>query len=506
MAPEEIASRQAANPIDHTIAEMVGFGGGALTGYSEAALLSRAGALAKGSAALKGAIQFAGMQASDEMTKAILGQGDPEHPVAAALVNTGVAGLIGAPLGKLGNMASNLKIGTKIDNFLLGVGVEASKETWGENKFIPEIADDEKAFKGGQKFYSNMMEGLGKHPVLAAGTGAYTGYRDGGLEGAMKGAGIGLGLSMTSKYASPIIARTIASQINKEFWQDIIVDVLNHAKDISGGEKMINRGIDSIFMSAPQQAANAVDMAKDRDKLDEYIKNGGILQNIKEQTYQQMQQQRPQGFAEGGDVMGMENEPGPVAPIMPDNDGVATVFPEQKMLMTAARNRVSNYLSALRPQEIQPKLPYDDEPDMTQQRRAYDKALDVAVHPLGVLDGVKKGTIEASDVKHLSSMYPEITNHLQKMLTKRMAEGQLKGESKPSYIVRQGLSMLLGAALSAEYTPSNIRAAQATFQPSQPSQPPPQGKAKSSKASLSKSEQAYLTDDQAREKRQQREK
>ncbi len=86
---------------------------------------------------------------------------------------------------------------------------------------------------------------------------------------------------------------------------------------------------------------------------------------------------------------------------------------------------------------------------------------------------------------------------------------QMDGK-KPSFVVRQGLSMLMGTALSGELTPQTIQAAQATFasaakqrqQSDQGSRGEPQ--TKGSKASLSKSDRAFLTDDQAREARQQK--
>lgn len=62
--------------------------------------------------------------------------------------------------------------------------------------------------------------------------------------------------------------------------------------------------------------------------------------------------------------------------------------------------------------------------------------------------------------------------------------------------------MLLGADLSSDTKPNNIQAAQATFNKPQPSTQP-QPKSKGTKA-LTKTAGNYMTDDQARERRQQK--
>ncbi len=89
-----------------------------------------------------------------------------------------------------------------------------------------------------------------------------------------------------------------------------------------------------------------------------------------------------------------------------------------------------------------------------------------------------------------------------------IVKAQIDGE-KPSYKVRQGMSMFLGAPLSAELMPQNIAAAQAVFVQKKAQQEPDKAPGKSSKThdsakALSKSDKAYLTSDQARETRQQR--
>jgi hypothetical protein len=96
-------------------------------------------------------------------------------------------------------------------------------------------------------------------------------------------------------------------------------------------------------------------------------------------------------------------------------------------------------------------------------------------------------------------MYPEVNHFVQKRLTDRITKAQLDNE-KPSYKVRQGLSMLLGTNLDSTLTPANMQAAQSVFAPQQAAaqQPSaPAGKSKKSTSSLTKVADQYKTGDQA---------
>lgn len=109
--PEAIRARAEANPLTHYGSELAGLAGGLLTGTGEAALAAKAGELgvsalrlsegagaaAKiGSAALKGAIENGIIQGSDETSKMVLR--DPSQTSETALVDIGLAGLLGATL------------------------------------------------------------------------------------------------------------------------------------------------------------------------------------------------------------------------------------------------------------------------------------------------------------------------------------------------------------------------------------------------------------------------
>ncbi len=58
-----------------------------------------------GSAALTSAVEGMALQTSDEITRSMLGQGDPEAPVSSALAHIGAAGLLTAVTGGMFNAA-----------------------------------------------------------------------------------------------------------------------------------------------------------------------------------------------------------------------------------------------------------------------------------------------------------------------------------------------------------------------------------------------------------------
>jgi hypothetical protein len=77
-------------------------------------------------------------------------------------------------------------------------------------------------------------------------------------------------------------------------------------------------------------------------------------------------------------------------------------------------------------------------------------------------------------------------------------------EEKPSYKVRQGMSLFLGTPLDSTFTPSGIQAAQSTFmnKPQQPATNTPVTKNKKNTSKLGEASKQYQTADQAAQSRQ----
>lgn len=256
----------------------------------------------------------------------------------------------------------------------------------------------------------------------------------------------------------------------------------NFASNIKHGDKKIDAHIESLFDgTAPSQE----DTKDARKKLKKLLEDGFLNKKIME----------PEGaptesFASGGEVDSA-----------PENS-ISQLFPVHNTMLNSSRGRAYEYLNGLRPQENMPKLAFDSQRKDPDAEKKYDSALDIANNPLSVLQHVRKGSILPEHMAHLSGMYPDLKSHLDKRLTERITKAQLE-EKKPSYRIRQGLSLFMGVPLSGEMSQPMIAAAQSIFMPQQAQQPagPPAKKSKGT-APLTKAADDVWTSNQASEKRQ----
>lgn len=266
--------------------------------------------------------------------------------------------------------------------------------------------------------------------------------------------------------------------------------IYKYNRTIKRGEQKFKDRMMHLF---DKGSPDKVDLTKAKETIEEWLDKGGMTHTIN----QEIDAHRAQNFASGGDVSTKASSHDP---------HIASAYPEQNVMLQAAKGRMSNYLSSLKPQKNMPKLAFDHEPDQTEQKKKYHSALEIAAHPLAVFDKIHSGKINADDVMHFKNLYPEMDGVLQKKLTEEITNAQLKGH-KPSYKVRQGMSLFLGVPLSGEMTPQNIQAAQAVFQAQKGAanqQQPEGGKPKKNTSSLTKSDDAFLTGNQARTARQQK--
>ncbi len=255
------------------------------------------------------------------------------------------------------------------------------------------------------------------------------------------------------------------------------------------GHKHIHNYCESLFgdKKAPER-----DPSKAKKAIHDWIEKGGVTDAIQEEIYRHHDANH---YAHGGKVEKKEG--------LHDED-FAITHPDHNILLHTAKGRISNYLNSLKEDKFAPKLAFDDPPDQSEKKKAYEKALHIAAHPMSVVDGIRNGTIEPEHVRHLDGMYPELNDSIKKKMTEKITESQLKGE-KPNYKIRQGMSLFMGTNLSSEMSPQNIQAAQASFQKQpQSQQNGGQGAPKKSTAKLSKSSQSFLTGNQSLVGRQQK--
>lgn len=282
----------------------------------------------------------------------------------------------------------------------------------------------------------------------------------------------GLGGFLAGREIAPLLSDSIGRPISNAGANALIkviesqsyrsaAEALSHADNVQRGANKISSSLEALFKSGGQKVYDSNISEKDRDKLKKYIDKGGEIQKIQNQLDANRSKpgSGPQGFAEGGIV----NNPSPIdADVHDQEGGLGSVYPAHNMLMQAAKYRISNYLNSMKPQENPNALPFDEKPDQTMQHKSYDKAIDTAIQPLGILNKVKHGVLTQEDMKHFGSMYPELHDHLSKEITKKILDNKMNGE-KPSYNTRQGLSMFLGAPMDSTFQPQNIQAAQNVF-------------------------------------------
>lgn len=545
--PKDIAGRAAANPWTHGLSEAAGLGAGFLTGSGEAGLIAKGAehlipeattVLGKvGAAALKGAVENGLIQGGDEISKAMIGQGDPEAPVSSALANMGAAALLGGVGGAAfkgtGMAASSglkaladAKAGTKAASFLNGIGLAAQEAKALKTGVVPEELDnlrrslgiftdhgmlDPKVIKAGQEFYQKALPKLIENSAdtISGAIGGAAGHAVGGTAGAL--ATYELTKKLVGPYVEKIIGRPITSAAEKYVYPAImqvlksgnttgLLDLMDHATSIGKGVQKINSGIDNLFKTTTQQGVNAYASERDREKLRDYIENGKYNEQLQQQLSQENAAPPVESFSEGGSV----TAPQAAQTSMLDSaDALATHYPAQNIMMQAAKGRINNYLNSLRPQSNMPMAPFDDPTPNKEKERSYNRALDLANSPLSILNHIKDGTLTPEHVTHFNALYPELYSHLSKKLTEKISQSQL-AKQKPTYKVRQGLSLFLGAPMDSSLSPANIQAAQSTFgpQPSQAAPNTPVTKNKRNTSKLNEAAKQYQTPDQAAQARQ----
>ncbi len=261
---------------------------------------------------------------------------------------------------------------------------------------------------------------------------------------------------------------------------------------VKKGHKALDSHLDDLFEDRKTTQENK---DKEKEAIHEWISKGGITNDIHHELYKQND---TQNFASGGEVKSKDHKHG-----VTHDHPVQHAYPEQNMMLQNIKGRASQYLSSLKPNDHEPKLAFDNPPDQTLKKKAYDGALSMAAHPSLILHKMQKGTIQPEDIGHFNSVHPELNDVLKKKMTEKIIKAQMEGK-KPSYKTRQAMSMFMGTPLSGELTPQNIHAAQATFnlgsiQPQQSQSSPPK-----KTSALQKTSQAYLTADEAAASRQQK--
>lgn len=231
------------------------------------------------------------------------------------------------------------------------------------------------------------------------------------------------------------------------------------------GQTMVNKAVQNVFKPGAQVLTDKLMPFKgDRDKLDkkvsEFADNPGMLQLLM-------------------------------------NGHVGHYLPQHQEAMVQSVTNSLNYLSQLKPKSSRlGPLDPPQAPSPASMAR-YNRALDIAINPAVVLQHVKSGTVQPSDLVDLQNLYPDLYNQIKGKVADQIAETKSKGTMIP-YNTRMGLSLFLGQPMDSSMTPASIQAAQP-----QPQVPPAAqgGGTKHSTAKLGQNIPGMRTPAQASENR-----
>jgi hypothetical protein len=230
------------------------------------------------------------------------------------------------------------------------------------------------------------------------------------------------------------------------------------------GESALNRAVKGVFQSGAAQISSAVNQ-KDLDKLDKQVtaaqqdQNSSITEKLA-------------------------------------NGDLAHYMPDHQVAMATSTIKALNYLQSIKPQETK-ATPLDRPVPVTKAQQArYERALTIAQNPHTVLEHLKQGTLQASDIQDLNAMYPSVYAQMQSKLMTEVASRHADSEPIP-YKTRLSMGLFMQHPMDATMTPQAIMAAQ----PKLPAQPQGQGapRAKHSTAKLGKSNPTYQTASQSAE-------
>ncbi len=179
---------------------------------------------------------------------------------------------------------------------------------------------------------------------------------------------------------------------------------------------------------------------------------------------------------------------------------VGHYLPDHQAAIAQTTTAAMQYLSKLKPQPYQPS-PIDKpiEPSEAQKSR-YNRALDIAQNPNIVLQHLKDGTLQASDIQDINAMYPSMYKNMVTQLSNHLNSAQANDEPIP-YRTKLGMGLFLGHPLDSTMTPTAIQNAQLTHLPTNPQQPQggPAKALKSDTNKLGKTSKSYMTPTQTAE-------
>lgn len=237
---------------------------------------------------------------------------------------------------------------------------------------------------------------------------------------------------------------------------------------VEKGEKQISKAAFATFKaSAATVPPHMIPTEAQRIKLDKLVADN---------------QDNPDGFAQK----------------QQENSTLGHYLPNHQVAVAETASRVQQYLAGVKPTEKRSSPLDRPMPPSEAEMARYHRAQDIAINPSIVFRHIQQGTLQATDIADLKSMYPKLYDSMSQKLSDAITQYQASEEQIP-YHVRMGISLFLGQPLDSTMQPMSIMAAQ----PKPQGQPMPPGKApgkpKGSPKALTKTSGMYKTPGQEAE-------
>jgi hypothetical protein len=180
------------------------------------------------------------------------------------------------------------------------------------------------------------------------------------------------------------------------------------------------------------------------------------------------------------------------------NNTLGHYTPEHSQAFTQNLTSQAQYLAGLKPR---PKVmgPLDKPIPLSPASEArYHRAMDIAEKPQIIMQHIKDGTLQSTDLVDLKNLYPNLYNSMSQKLSAEMTKAHARGEEIP-YKTRNSLSLFLGQSLDSTTTPISIQMAQPI--PPQPAnaQGKPKKPSQKSGSEMEKGAKSHMTQSQAAE-------
>lgn len=449
--PEDITSREEANPITHGVGEALGLIAPALVPgvgeISQAGFLKAAGHTVTDALGLTGAkalatklgVENALFSLGDEVSKQVVNNPDS---VQTAAIKVGLSGLLGvgagAGLGKLSTLWAN-RLGPKAEMALK----DFTDTLKGGNISFEDLQGLEKPLKPsqGSKMAKKMVDSLAR--AAGEGVGDIAGATLGHMTG-LPGAGWVGGL--VGHYAlAPLLKTLIPSVIKPLLTSDSSIVGLKVAFDaidtIAKGETLAHDASKALFQEGSKSFFNTLIPDKDKlHSLDTHV----------------------EAIAKNPESMFLAN------------NMLAHYMPGHQTALSATNQNAINYIQAQKPRPSQ--LAPLDKPitPSADALSSYYRTLGLAEQPLTILGHIYNGSLKPKDIVDLKALYPGLLPNITQKLNNQMIDHISKGKSVP-FKLRKGIGMLMGQPMDSTFSQPSIMSAQATYAPPIGPQAAPQG-------------------------------